>query len=302
MKILITGAGGMLGADLAAELCPKFQVSGTGRNPAPYLTIPYAQADLSNPKAVRDMIQSAEPQLIFHAAAKTNVDGCELDRLSAVRDNEQVTRYLVEAAREVKAGLIFFSTDYVYAGSKTGAYTEEDEAAPINVYGETKLNAENYIRHHAWRYWIFRVSWLYGLHGKSFARTILERAQSENDFRVVSDQTGSPTWTKDIAHAFAGLLGSRKAQFEKAANQTFHLTNSENVSWADFAEFLLKHAGCEKAVVTRIGSDNLNRPAKRPHNSVLSLSKIETSLGVSMRSWKDAAVEFIQEWKKYKNA
>lgn len=300
MKVLITGAGGMLGTDLAAALQDSFEVAGAGRSPAPHLRIPYDRQDLLEPNAVQKILERDSPDLVFHAAAMTNVDGCEQNRDEAMRLNVQLTKVIAEACHEAGAFLIFFSTDYVFDGSKQGEYDEDDAIRPLNVYGESKALAEKMVREHAERYTIFRISWLYGLRGKSFPRTILEKAVHQNEFQIVSDQMGRPTFTKDIAYGFRKLLTQEKYILDIMNGQTFHLANSEKTSWADFASFLLKQSGFDKARVKPIASEELTRPARRPQNSVLNLDKAESYLGLNLRPWQEAAVEFVQEFKGYR--
>ena len=296
MKVFITGAGGMLGSDLAAALHDSFQVSGAGRRSAPHLNIPYHQCDLLKTGAVQEIFKKEEPEVVFHCAAMTQVDGCEKDRAQALALNLEMTEKVIEACNAVGAFLIFFSTDYVFDGKKHGEYRENDPVQPLNVYGETKALAENAIREKAKQYAIFRVSWLYGIHGPSFPRTILERAQQQKEFNIVSDQIGRPTFTRNLAETFCQMLMQQKPILNRIDHQIFHLANAGQTSWADFARFLLKHAGLESVMVYSISSDQLDRPAKRPANSVLSLEKAESSLHLALKPWPEAALEFIREF------
>ena len=295
MKILVTGAGGMLGSDLARSLGPHFSCVGVGRSPAPHLRIPYHQQDLTYPEATAKIFSDEKPDLVFHAAAMTHVDGCELDREGAMRLNVQMTQEIVRACNTAQAFLIFFSTDYVFDGEKQGDYQEEDPLRPLNVYGESKARAEKFIQETAEHYAIFRISWLYGFHGKSFPRTILERARPQKSFEVVSDQVGRPTYTRDLAEAFKKLLIKEPKWLEKIDRQIFHWANEGAVSWAGFAEAVLRAGGHQDSVVRVIASDQLNRPARRPKNSVLSTKKAEKVLGLRLRPWQEALADFIEE-------
>ncbi len=295
MKILITGAGGMLGTDLSAALEKHFEVSGAGLSPADRRR--YHQLDLSVPQNAESVISRERPSIIFHTAAMTDVDGCENRRDEALKANVEMTRHLTDSANRAGALFIFFSTDYVFDGKKKGEYTEEDKPAPASFYGETKWMAEKYIQQNARKYAILRISWLYGLWGKSFPRTILERARTQTRFDVVDDQIGRPTYTKDLAGALRDVLVKDPMAFEKNANQIYHLSNQGSASWAAFAEYLLKEGGFSTAKVTPITSDRLNRAAKRPANSLMSLRKAEEKLGIKMRPWQDAAKDFIVELK-----
>ncbi len=297
MKCLITGAGGMLGSDLAGKFAKSFKIIGLGRKPKPpHLNIPYLVCDLNDEAAVGKIFEKEKPDVVFHAAAMTRVDDCEFERERAVRDNAEATRGMVEACNKVKAFLIFFSTDYVFDGEKKDAYCEDDACNPLNVYGETKLLAEEAIRRDAESYVIFRTSWLYGLHGRSFPRTILNLAKAGSPLKIVSDQIGRPTYTKDIACALYELFDKNGQTSKKLNRQIFHLANQGTASWAEFAESILRAASSGEARIERISSDQRPQGAKRPKNSVLSLEKTERILGIKMRPWQEAVKDFIQEF------
>ena len=297
MKILITGAGGMLGSDLSKALHPFFEVVGAGWHPAPHLAgISYKTVDLSDASAVRALIETEKPGLIFHAAAMTNVDACELDRDLALKGNLHITRHVVDSANQAGALVVFFSTDYVFDGDKKGEYLETDLPSPRSIYGESKYFAETYLQDHADKYAIIRVSWLYGVQGRSFPRTILEKAPGQQRFEVVNDQTGRPTYTRDLAAIFAELLKRNPAVFEAWNKEIFHLGNQGQTSWAGFADYILKQAGYLEAVVASITSSQLARPAKRPHNSILSLKKAEERMKIRFRPWQEAFLDFLKEF------
>ncbi len=295
MKIFITGASGMLGTDLVKIFSSRHEVTGAGRRPAHFPG--YYTADLSRPGAAHELISKIKPAVIFHAAAWTDVDGAESKKQEALIGNFEMTRLVADAANDAGARIVLFSTDYVFDGKKAGEYTEDDATCPANFYGETKLLAENYVQQNARKFVIFRISWLYGLAGKSFPRTILERAKNQKKFDVVNDQTGRPTYTADVAQALAGAL-DRDPGFEKTGNQLYHLGNRGKASWFDFAAYILKQAGHADAEVAPMGSEKLNRPANRPANSVLALGKAEAKLGISMRGWQESVSDFINEFKK----
>jgi len=283
----------MLGTDLVIALAPHFSVVGTGRRKMSDLPVPYVSLDLLDKKATRDFFEKERPALIFHTAAMTNVDGCERDRGAAVQGNEQMTRNVAEAAKAIDAFLVFFSTDYVFDGKKKGGYLEEDPTAPLNVYGETKRKAEEAIQDSGSRFAIFRTSWLYGLHGGSFPRTILEKGASVASLKVVCDQVGRPTYTQDIAQAFQKALLEDEKVLEKAAGQICNLANDGTASWADFAQEILRLAHFEGVDVEFVDSAQVKRDAVRPLNSVLSLDKTERVLGIHLRPWQAAIRDFV---------
>jgi len=294
MRILISGAGGMLGTDLVERLSSRFEVIGVGRSPARHLTIPYQRIDLADEDQVVETLSQMKPDLVLHAAAMTDVDGCEADRQRAMRDNVLATQNLVKESNRRRWLLVYFSTDYVFDGKKKGEYTEEDPPAPINVYGETKFLGEKYMREIGNHFVIFRCSWLYGVHGKSFPRTVLQKAQETNCLQVVDDQKGRPTFTRDVADAFLNLLSKNPRVFDSLNRGTFHLANTGSCSWAQFAVEILKRARCENVRVEFVDSSKVARPARRPSNSILSLQKVQNQLGLSLRPWEVAIDDFIE--------
>lgn len=299
MKILITGSAGMLGTDLVAELKPRFKIAGSGLVPSDQPN--YTQSDLSVRANVSGLFKKEMPDLVIHTAAMTDVDGCETRREDSLKANYEMTRLLADAANEYKARLLFFSTDYIFSGMNPGQVMEDAAPDPVNYYGETKLLAENYIKKNSLKYVIFRITWLYGLHGKSFPRTMLELVKTRKKFEVVDDQKGRPTYTKDVARAFSAML-EKKSLFENKGNTVYHLCNTGEASWADFAEFIFRNSGYPEVEVARIDSTRLNRAAKRPFNSVLSLDKVKAELGICLRPWQEAILEFIADYQKQQQA
>lgn len=295
MRILITGSSGMLGTDLTAALTPHHDVYGAGllTSSQPH----YRQIDLSERRNAAELFSEIKPDIVFHTAAMTDVDGCESKRREAMLANFEMTRHLTDESNRYGACLVFFSTDYVFDGTKKGEYLETDPVCPVNFYGETKALAENYIQKHAEKYVIFRITWLYGLNGKSFPRTILNLAQKQKKFEIVSDQAGRPTYTRDLVRALAALLSKDPLIFHTKGNTIYHLCNGGQTDWAGFASEIFKQSGHADIEVVPIDSTRLNRPAKRPANSVLSIDKAASALGIRLRPWQEAVGEFIAEYK-----
>jgi dTDP-4-dehydrorhamnose reductase len=297
MKILITGAGGMLGTDLGNVLSPDFEIVGLERRPVTHLTVPYDICDLAQARKTREAILSHKPEVIIHTAAMTDVDYCEEHQDEALANNVAATEHVVDAANEIDAPVIFYSTDYVFDGKKKGAYFETDTTGPLSFYGKTKLMGEEYILRVAKRAMIFRITWLFGIWGRCFPKAILRQAAEVTKMNVVDDQIGRPTWSWDVAQAMRQLLLNKKEDLLKPGAEIFHLGNSGTVHWADYARFILKGAGLEAVKITDIPSAHLKRPAPRPANSVLSLEKAEKVLGLKLRSWEEATTEFLPKLK-----
>lgn len=295
MKVLITGASGMLGTDLSRQFAKHFNVVGLGRRAVTEISVPYFQQDLCDLEGTRNLFSREKPDIVLHTAAMTAVDDCETQQEKAFKENVEVTCRLVEFSNRINAWVVFFSTDYVYDGAKKGEYEEIDPPAPLNYYGQTKLLAEQHIQREAKKFVIFRTSWLYGLNGKSFPRTILEKARQTEILKVVSDQVGRPTYTKDISEALCRLLVTQQDALERINGEIIHLANDGTASWLEFARTALELGRFDQVQIKPITSDELRRPACRPLNSVLSLKKLESLLGIRLRSWKEALRDFIEE-------
>ncbi|HOW58918.1 MAG TPA: dTDP-4-dehydrorhamnose reductase [Candidatus Omnitrophota bacterium] len=297
-KILITGAGGMLGSDLAAVLKDDFEVVGLDKRPVTHLTVPYDICDLTHARKTRDAIVSHQPNLVIHAAALTDVDYCEDHHEEAIEQNVGATKNVVDACNDVNAALIFYSTDYVFDGQKKGEYTEEDTPNPISFYGNTKLQAEQYILAQAKQAVIFRITWLFGVWGRCFPKAILRQAADAKKMTVVNDQVGRPTYSWDVAEAMKSvLLKKREFVFDQKPT-IFHLGNMGTVNWADFARFILNESNLGSVKIEDISSTQLKRPAPRPLNSVLSLEKLKHELALELPSWQDATRLFLPRLKR----
>lgn len=296
-KILITGAAGMLGTDLVSALRDHFELVGVGLSEGTHLPIAYHRLDLTDRQAVSEFWQKTRPSLVIHLAAMTQVDLCETERDRAYQANTEAVKAVADASRDLGATLVFFSTDFVFDGKENREYREEDSCAPLSYYGETKRQAEEYLKSSGVSFVVFRICWLYGLGGRSFPRAILEIAEKQTVLRVVSDQIGRPTYTKDICGALRELLLRDKDIFSKVAGNFFHLANSGTASWADFAEEVLKDAGHLQHQVVRITAAEFNRPAPRPAHAVMNLDKTHEMLGVQLRPWQEALKVFIAEYR-----
>lgn len=290
----------MLGTDLVEVLSHSHQVVGAGRSPANHLKTSYHICDFTNPLKVSALLKAEKPEIVFHAAALTKVDDCEkLPKHEVYRQNKTATENIANVCSEIGAKIVLFSTDYVFNGNKSTPYLETDLRDPQSVYGESKMAAEEYLEKNNSNFIIFRLSWLYGIHGHSFPGAILKLAKNNSILPVVSDQRGAPTWTKDLAKWLRITLEKSKISWELKSQRIYHLANSGHCTWADFARLILQTAGTHNVSIKEISSEELGRPAKRPRNSVFDLSKIETDWGLSLRGWKDAYQEFYEELRKF---
>ncbi len=275
MRIIVTGAQGQLGVELMGRLAGSGEVLGVD---LPELDITKA--------CCSDDLAALRPDWIVHAAAATDVDGCEREPDVAMLVNAQGTRRVAEACRRVDAGLLYLSTDYVFDGKKGAPYREEDPPAPLNAYGRSKLEGERAVCSLAPRWTVVRTAWLYGSHGKNFVKAILQKAAAGGPLRVVDDQIGSPTYATDLAEAIARLLARR-------LTGVFHLTNAGACSWYDFAAAILRLTGQTAIPLLRLTSDELGRPARRPALSVLENAAWRRAGLPPLRPWQDALAAML---------
>ncbi|MEK6666086.1 MAG: dTDP-4-dehydrorhamnose reductase [candidate division NC10 bacterium] len=276
MKILITGAGGMLGRALRETLSLEHDVVALAR----------AELDVTDLPKTRAALARAKPQAVIHAGARTDVDGCERDPDHAWRVNALGSRNVAVACQEAGAACCYISTDYVFDGEKPDPYTEFDAPNPISCYGASKLAGERYVQTLTPRHWIVRSSWLFGPGGKNFVKTILTKARAGEELRVVDDQVGSPTYADDLARAISRLISG-------PYYGVWHVTNSGSCSWYRFAAAILEAAGLRGTRLEPISSKDLQRPAPRPRNSVLRNYCWELESWPALRPWADALPEYL---------
>ena len=276
MKVLVFGARGMLGKDLVPALSVKHQV----------LARDIEDLDIADQQRVQKEIETLRPQVVVNAAAYTDVDGCEAKRELAFSVNAEGARNIAAGCAASNARMIHLSTDYVFDGTSSAPYREEDPPNPLNVYGASKLQGERQIREVLENHLIIRTEWLFGRHGKNFVDTILRLAAQQEELRVVNDQRGAPTFTKDLSWAIEKLL-------EKEAKGILHITNSGSCTWFEFARQILRDKGYDHVQVIPISSEELARPAKRPANSVMDCRRYEKLTGRMMRTWQEALQEYF---------
>ncbi len=287
MKVIVTGAHGMLGKDLVTLLQKNHDVFEGGTQNCNVLN--YAQLE--------GVVSSYRPHVIIHAAAYTDVDQAESHQEAATQLNETGTKHVASVAKRYQTKIVYISTDYVFDGTKTRPYTEEDIPNPQGVYGRTKLQGEQQVQQifngnsaDKQAYLIVRTAWLYGRHGKNFVSAILQRAQTQQTLAVVHDQTGSPTYTKDLARGIIALVTHN-------ASGIVHVTNSGYCTWYEFAKAILEFSGITEIIVKPIGTDELQRPAPRPAFSCLDTSKFTALSGQKSRYWKEGLQEYFEERK-----
>jgi len=276
LRILIPGANGMLGHALTAVLSKQHKLIG--------LDLP--DLDITDLSAVRSAISTHHPDLLINAAAYTDVDGCESNSDLAFSVNAMGPHNLALVCKELDIPLVHISTDYIFDGKSPVPYKESDKPNPQSIYGESKLQGEQYVRELTDKHYIIRTSWLYGEHGKNFVATMLRLAAERDEFDVVNDQVGSPTYTVDLAKAISKLI-------TETAYGAYHITNSGSCTWYEFTREIFRQAGIEGVKVKPITTEVLKRPAPRPKYSVLDNSKWIAAGMLPLRPYQAALKEYL---------
>lgn len=297
-RVLVIGSSGMLGVDLCAELRTSCDVRGADIVPDPAgrgssagkRALRFLGCDITDRNSVARVIRTARPDIAILTAAWTDVDGCERDPQRAYRVNAVGPRHVARACRAAGIPLIFISTDFVFSGKKRTPYRETDETGPLSIYGDSKLQGERAVLRELPDAVIVRTSWLYGRHGKNFVDTIIAKGKTEPVLKVVDDQAGSPTYTRDLAAALHALV---RPLLAGTARGIYHVSNRGRVSWYGYARAILREAGV-KARVVPIASRELARPARRPSMSEMDTSKFRSATGYVMRHWKSALRDYIR--------
>lgn len=295
---MLTGKNGQIGAELETLLPRLGDTTALDRQ----------HLDLAKPDETRSAIRAVRPQLIVNAAAYTAVDQAETDRLAAQAVNADAPAVIAEEAKKIGAAIVHYSTDYVFDGTKTSPYDENDPPNPLSVYGRTKLAGEQAIRNAGVPHLIFRTAWVYATRGRNFLLTVLRLASQREELRIVRDQIGAPTWCREIARATVSVLECFSMNNPRAFSLpeysgTYHMTAGGAASWYDFAEAILAEvsqappgvAWLESAtggrpLLTRrilpITTPEYPTPARRPAYSVLSNSRLARTFGIELPDWR----------------
>lgn len=268
VKILITGANGMLGQDL----CPILEDNGYD-----VIETDIHNLDVTDYKACKAIISKENPDILIHCAAYTNVDKAEEDLVTATRINVKGTENIAKTCAELDTTIVYISTDYVFDGTKCSPYTPDVKPNPINNYGLTKLQGENIVKKYCQNFYIIRTSWLYGHHGKNFVESMLA-LRDKDELKVVNDQIGCPTWTVELANGIVDI-------FENKDFGIYHVCGSGNTSWYEFAKEIFEI----KKIKTNLkpcSTEEFPRPAKRPKYSAMDNNGV-------CKNWKVALKEYL---------
>ncbi len=274
---MIIGNLGMLGSDLMEAAGSRHEVLGVDRQ----------ELDITDRDQCLRSLGRLRPEVVINAAALTQVDYCETHEDEAFLVNGQGSGNLAEAAASTGALLVHFSTDYVFDGVKNGAYLEEDQPNPRSAYGRSKLRGEELIRNQSEHHLIIRTAWLFGRKGANFIRTILDAAGKTRLLRVVNDQRGSPTCSRDLAAHTICMI-------EAGCRGIYHVTNAGYCTWYQLALSAVEWAGLKGVEVTPVSTAEFTRPAPRPANSVLANARLEREGFPLMRPWQEAARGYVR--------
>jgi len=296
-RILLTGASGQVGGELLETLKPLGEVIAPSR----------AEMDLANPASVRQTIRAVRPRWIVNPGAYTAVDKAESEPELAFAINAEAVRMMGQEARAIGAGVIHFSTDYVFDGSGSAPYRETDPTRPVSVYGASKLAGEKALADTGAAHMIFRTSWVYGARGKNFLLTILKLARERETLRVVADQYGAPTWSRDLARMTAEVIGRCEAQgggellsVLDDVGGIYHAAGAGETTWYGFAAEAVRlqqerEPGVRFAAIEEITTAEYPTPAKRPANSRMSCERLKERFGWEMLDWRNSLREVLAE-------
>ena len=301
MKVFVTGVAGQLGHDCVNELIARgYDVIGSDIQSAysgvhdgtAVTTVPYVQLDITDQDSVQSVIRETKPEAIIHCAAWTAVDAAEEEenkpKVHAI--NALGTRNIAEAAKDVDAKMIYISTDYVFDGKGTRPWEPDDKCyAPLNVYGQSKLDGEKAVSSILEKYFIVRIAWVFGLNGKNFIKTMINVGKTHDTVRVVNDQIGTPTYTKDLARLLIDMAETDKYGYYHATNEGGY------ISWYDFCcEFYRQYGLTTKVIPVTTAEYGLSKAA-RPFNSRLDKSKLVSAGFKPLPAWQDAVQRYLRE-------
>ena len=278
--VLITGILGQLGFDLAKEFTKRG---------VKYIAPSLEELELTTEAGAKNFILAKKPETVVHCAAYTAVDKAESEAELALTVNGMGTRWIAEACREIGAKMIYISTDYVFGGDGKIPYEVNDEKNPVNVYGRSKLLGEDAVHALVEKFFIVRTSWVFGINGNNFIKTMLRLGETKKKLNVVNDQIGSPTYTPDLSRLLADMAASDKYGI-------YHATNEGFCSWADFAREIFEQAGLD-VEVDGVPTIEYPTPARRPFNSRLSKKSLDEAGFDRLPTWQDALKRYLVELK-----
>ncbi len=277
MKVLVTGINGQLGHDVMGELKKRgYEAVG----------VDIEEMDITDAQCVKRVITQAAPEAVVHCSAYTAVDRAEEEVELCRRVNAEGTKNVAEVCAELDCKLLYLSTDYIFSGEGERPWEPGDEPDPLNVYGLTKFEGEQEIKSRMDKYFIVRISWVFGVNGNNFIKTMLRLGRENGAVRVVDDQIGSPTYTYDLAVLLVDMIETEKYG-------EYHASNEGICSWYEFAKEIFAAAGMNEVEVTPVSSEEFPAKAKRPKNSRMSKEKLVKNGFNKLPSWQDAVKRYV---------
>lgn len=282
MKVLVTGVKGQLGYDVVREL----QSRGHGA-----IGVDIEEMDITDETAVSRVMEETAPEAVIHCSAFTAVDRAEEEQELCYKVNVQGTENIAKMCQKLGCKMLYLSTDYIFSGEGQRPWEPEDTPSPLNAYGQSKYQGEVALRQYVDKYFIVRISWVFGINGNNFIKTMLRLGKENGAVKVVDDQIGSPTYTFDLAKLLVDMI-------ETEQYGAYHATNEGICSWYEFAKEIFQEANMKEVTVTPVSSEEFPVKAKRPKNSRMSKEKLVQNGFSLLPSWQDAVKRYIEELKK----
>ncbi|MCI9439845.1 MAG: dTDP-4-dehydrorhamnose reductase [Ruminococcus sp.] len=277
MRILVTGVKGQLGFDVVNELEKRGHTA---------IGVDVEEMDITDAAAVEKGMKAQELDAVIHCAAYTAVDAAEDNREICMRVNADGTRNIARVCKELGLKMVYISTDYVFDGKGERPWEPDDARSPLNVYGESKYEGELAVEEYLDKYFIVRIAWVFGVNGKNFIKTMLKLAENHKELNVVNDQTGSPTYTYDLAVLLVDMVETEKYG-------RYHATNEGLCTWYEFAQEIFRQAGVD-VKVNPVASEEFPAKAERPHNSRMDKSKLTENGFALLPTWQDALKRYLE--------
>ena len=285
LKVLLTGSKGMLAKEFISEC----------RNRKDYTIIApdEEECNITDISSIKNAVNNISPQVLINCAAYTDVDACEVNKEKAFSINSEGVKNLVQVCKENNILLVHFSTDFVFDGENKSPYTEEDKPNPLNIYGESKLLGEQHLLNSHTGFFLIRTSWMYGKGANNFVKAVVNKASNQSEIKMVDDQIGNPTWSRDIVDMTLRLLETKQYGI-------YNYSNEGECSWYEFACEIINVLSNSKnkfhpTKIIPIKSVQLKRAAKRPAYSAPSKSKIRSALGIDIPHWRESLKKFLIE-------
>lgn len=279
MKVLVTGVKGQLGYDVVRELQKRGHEA---------VGVDIDEMDITDAAAVERVMTEVQPDAVIHCSAYTAVDRAEEDIEICRRVNVDGTENIAQICKKLDCKMLYLSTDYIFSGDGERPWEPDDEASPLNAYGQSKYDGELALKKYVEKYFIVRISWVFGINGNNFIKTMLRLGRENGAVKVVDDQIGSPTYTYDLARLLVDMIESDRYG-------AYHATNEGICSWYEFAKEIFRAAGMDNVSVTPVKSGEFPVKAKRPKNSRMSKEKLVTNGFSLLPAWQDAVARYIKE-------